>query len=94
MKTSRMALLSFLLFLPASVDAAEERILNYDSQVTVEADGSLTVREDIRVNSAQHKIRRGIYRDFPVIYARGWFTRKTVPFRVKQVLRDGNHEAW
>ena len=93
MRTSWAALLSLLFLLPAPADGAQEKILSFDSQVTVDADGSMTVREDIRVRAAGRKIRRGIYRDFPTVHSAGWLTRTSVGFEVQQVLRDGRPEA-
>ena len=47
---------------------ADERILSYDSDLTVRSDGSLDVVETIRVRAEGSSIRRGIYRDFPTRY--------------------------
>ena len=44
---------------------AEERILDFNSTITVNRDASLDVTENIRVLSEGDKIRHGIYRDFP-----------------------------
>ena len=51
----------------ASAALADERILSFDETVTVQSDGSLAVREVIRVRAEGRNIRRGIYRDFPTI---------------------------
>jgi len=50
--------------LQASPSAGEE-ILDYHSDIRVQQDASLLVRETIRVRSAAVKIQHGIYRDFP-----------------------------
>ena len=73
-KTFYAALLLLALSAPALAGSGQERILNYDSHVTVHEDGSLTVREVIKVRATGNKIKRGIYRDFPVVYSGGWFT--------------------
>jgi len=75
----------------ARVDA-DERILSYDSHITVGADGWLTVRETIRVQAEGQKIKRGIYRDFPTQYTK-LGCRWIVPFEVLSVQRDGRPSA-
>ncbi|WP_256645424.1 DUF2207 domain-containing protein [Thermomonas paludicola] len=80
-----------LLALPAR---AQERILSYDSDVAVNADGSMDVEEHIRVRAEGNQIRRGIYRDFPTRYRDRHGNRVVVDFQVKNVLRDGHSEPW
>ncbi|MDH5786006.1 MAG: DUF2207 domain-containing protein, partial [Chromatiales bacterium] len=59
-----------LLLLSATLPAlAEERILEFSSDVTVHPSGVLTVTENITVRAEGNQIRRGIYRDFPTIYS-------------------------
>ena len=53
------------LVLPARAD---ERILDFHSDITVRADASLQVREIIRVRCEGNRIRHGIFRDFPTRY--------------------------
>ena len=72
--------------------AAQERILSYDSDVTVKADGSLDVVETIRVRAEGDQIRRGIYRDFPVRYRDRYGNRRVVDFELLGVERDGRPE--
>lgn len=73
-----------------------ERILSFDSEIKVDKDGWLTIKETIQVQSGGQKIRRGIYRDFPTQYkeGRGWGIYYIVPFEVKQVLRDGKTDEY
>jgi uncharacterized membrane protein YgcG len=73
---------------------AQERILAYDSEVQVNADGSLEVTERIRVRAEGNSIRRGIYRDFPTRYRDGRGNRVVVGFDMRDVLRDGRAEPW
>ncbi len=56
-----------LLLLIASSASADERILDYRSQIEVHADGWLTVTETIRVRAEGQQIRRGIYRALDLI---------------------------
>ena len=73
---------------------ADERILSFDETVTVNADGSLYVREVIRVRAEGNKIRRGIYRDFPTIYSGADGQKYVVEFAFQGASRDGRPEQW
>ncbi|OGT58974.1 MAG: hypothetical protein A3E01_09480 [Gammaproteobacteria bacterium RIFCSPHIGHO2_12_FULL_63_22] len=72
--------------------AADERILSYDSDLTVRSDGSLDVVETIRVRAEGNSIRRGIYRDFPTRYKDRFGDRVVVDFELLGVERDGKPE--
>lgn len=78
----------------AAVARADERILSYDSEVEVHADGSLDVVERIRVRAEGDDIRRGIYRDFPTRYEDRHGNNVVVEFEVLGVERDGRAEPW
>lgn len=73
---------------------AEERILDYDIQVQVQADASLEVTESLRVRVEGNQIRRGIYRDFPTRYRDRYGNRVVVDLEVLGVQRDGRPEPW
>jgi uncharacterized membrane protein YgcG len=73
---------------------ADERILAYDSTITVNRDGTLEVHEAITVQAEGQNIRRGIYRDFPTIYPREGGGQVTVGFAFVDALRDGAAEPW
>lgn len=94
MSRLRVALFLWLLWAGAVPLAAQERILAYDSQVQVNADGSLDVTENIRVRAEGSQIRRGIFRDFPTRYRDRHGNRVVVEFDVREVLRDGRPEPW
>lgn len=84
-----------LLFLMALTSAfAQERILSYDSDIHVNDDGSMLVRETIKVHAEGQQIKHGIYRDFPTEYRDSYGIRKHVSFDVADVKRDGNEEPW
>lgn len=74
--------------------ASGERILEFDSILEVDADGTLMVTEKIRVVSQRNKIKRGIYRDFPTRYKASHGRTATVGFDVLDVRRDGNPEPY
>ena len=77
------------LFLTMLCAVAEERILSYDSVISVRLDGDLDVVETIRVNVEGDEIRRGIYRDFPQDYKTRWGLKQHRPFKVTKVNRNG-----
>lgn len=89
----RKILLTLLLAWSA-VGAADERILRFQSDIQIHADGSMTVVETIRVRAEGKKIKRGIYRDFPTTYKTASGRRHKVDFEVVGVRRDGRHESW
>jgi hypothetical protein len=74
--------------------ADEERILKYHSQVTVDPNGWLTVREAIQVRASGKQIKRGIYRDFPVSYNPPGRPPVVPPMAIIEVLRDGKKEPF
>ncbi|MEO0920197.1 MAG: DUF2207 domain-containing protein, partial [Pseudomonadota bacterium] len=87
-------LAAILIFLSSALGAlAQERILLFDSSITVNADGSLLVRETIRVNAEGRQIRRGILRDFPTVREEDG-REVSVPFSVQSVTRDGRTENY
>jgi uncharacterized membrane protein YgcG len=73
---------------------ADERILSFDSEVTVHPDGKLSVRETIRMRAEGRQIRRGIFRDFPTIYPRQGGGQVVVGFAFRSATRDGQPETW
>jgi len=68
MAGSWRALAALLLLLAPAAALAEERILRFESDVAVQADGTLDVTETIDVRAENVAIRHGIYRDFPTRY--------------------------
>lgn len=83
-----------LFVLLASAAIADERILNYQSDIEVFADGSMQVTETIRVRAEQKEIKRGIYRDFPTDYQDRFGNRYRVGFEMLEAKRDGQRESW
>jgi len=86
----RLALAACLL---ASVCAGEE-IRDFSSRIEVLPDSDLIVTETIRVMPEGNQIKRGIYRDFPTLYAGKAGLRASVPFKILEILRDGKPEPW
>ncbi len=73
---------------------AKEQIYDYHSDIQVLKDGSLKVTETIAVNVEGRKIKRGIYRDFPVAYTSRFMVPVRLPFQVLSVKRDGVTEPF
>jgi len=78
----------------AGLARADERILSYDSTITVAHDGTLEVRETIRVRAEGRNIKRGIFRDFPTTYAAPDGRQIVVGFAFETAARDGVAEQW
>jgi uncharacterized membrane protein YgcG len=92
MRVSALALAAILL--GATPARADERILSFDSAITVQRDGTLQVRETIRVRAEGKNIRRGIVREFPTIYPAKDGRQVVVGFAFDSATRDGNPEPW
>jgi hypothetical protein len=91
----RAAALGLLCWLACgSLAHADERILSYDSTITIQPDGALDVHEVIRVRAEGRQIKRGIYRDFPTIYPGRNGTTVSVGFDFRSARRDGAAEEW
>jgi uncharacterized membrane protein YgcG len=69
--------------------AAQERITNFSSDITIAANGALTVRETISVEAENAAIVHGIFRDFPTDYRDSFGNRIRVRFDVSEVELDG-----
>lgn len=85
---------TLLLLIFSCTVLADERILNYHSDITVYENAVMQVTENITVRAEGNNIKRGIYRDFPTIYKDNYGNKYRVDFEIKQVLRDGNSEPW
>ncbi|MDC9823667.1 DUF2207 domain-containing protein [Devosia sp. ZB163] len=87
-----LALILTLLFaLPAT---AREAITSFSSAVTLRADGSVDVIETIVVRAEGYEIRRGIYRDIPLILINPDNSRLRSTLDVQTVTRDGREEQY
>jgi len=74
------------------VQPSSEQISDYHSDIRVQQDASLLVRETIRVRSEGKKVQHGIYRDFPTRYKDRLGNSYVIHFQVVGVLRDGQPE--
>jgi uncharacterized membrane protein YgcG len=89
-----LRLLVLLLAALARVAAADERIVSFDSTITVGADSSLTVTETLRVRAEGIAIKRGIFREFPTDYLDKSGNKVRVGFDLLSVSRAGRAEPY
>ncbi|MBX3522251.1 MAG: DUF2207 domain-containing protein [Xanthobacteraceae bacterium] len=91
----RRILIAALFLLSAQVSAfAQERIVNFVSDVRVLTNGDLDVTETITIQAEGSQFRRGIFRDFPTSYRNRNGTLVKVGFDVISVTRDGRSEPY
>src|SRR5690606_273092 len=83
-----------MLFFSGAAARAEEYIDSYHADIAVAKDGVLTVTDTVRVNAEGHRIRRGIYRDFPLIFVGEDGRERQVGFDIDSVVRDGAAEPY
>lgn len=76
----------FFSVFPAS---ACEQILLFDADIIVHQDATLTVKEEITVQSCELAIRHGIVREFPTVYADKYGNKHVIDFVVQEVLLNG-----
>ncbi|WP_313192225.1 DUF2207 domain-containing protein [Shinella zoogloeoides] len=93
---TRIAALLALWFclLAGGVARAEEYFDRYNSDIVVAKNGTLTVTETMRVHAEGNRIRRGIYRDFPLTFTDADGREKEVGFKILGVERDGRPEPY
>jgi len=98
-KSLILTVLLILISNPVSYSAGKqfnnrERIISYDSDITINKDGSMDVVEVIKVHSQGVKIKRGIFRDFPTKYEDKYGNNIVIKFEVIEILRDGRRESY
>ena len=71
-----------------------EIISSFNSDIRLEKSGAMTVAETITVNAEGNRIRRGIFRDFPLTFTDENGRLRSVDFDVVSVTRDGQDEPW
>jgi uncharacterized membrane protein YgcG len=86
-----LCLLLALLPVPA---LAREVITSFSSAIELRIDGSVEVLETIDVFSEGYEIRRGIYRDLPLILINADNSRLRSDLRVIAVARNGRNEPY
>lgn len=85
---ARLFASALLVILMLSSAMAEEVIRSFDSLVQVQKDGSFIVSETIVVKAEGRKIKRGIYRDFPLNFEDADGNIRKAGFELISVTRD------
>ena len=98
-KSFLLAALLALTSIPASYSSSiqlndRERIISYESDITINEDGSMDVVEVIKVHCEGIKIKRGIFRDFPTKYEDKYGNNIVIKFEVIEILRNGRREKY
>lgn len=82
---------------PVEMDLAmpdqSERIVSFNSDITIAENAEVTVRETIRVYANGSKIRRGIFRALPTVRNING-NKEKVYYKILSVTRDGNREKY
>ena len=94
MRRSRLPMLTLVLALLVLPSLAEDRILDFHSDIRIQPDASLLVHETIRVEARGESIKHGIFRDFPTRYEGKLGEPYVVGFNVMDVRRDGQPEPY
>lgn len=84
----------WLCLLVGGAARAEEYFDRYHSDIAISKNGTLTVTETIRVHAEGNRIRRGIYRDFPLTFVDAGGREREVGFKILRVERDGRPEPY
>ena len=92
----RNGLLALMLapLVPAAPALADERILDFHSNILIAADSAMQVEETIRVRADGTRIKHGIVREFPTRYHDAAGNPLSVGFEVLAAERDGHAEKW
>lgn len=103
-KTKPLAFLSCLLIRPligllllvalALPAAADEIIESFHAAIDLTKSGRMTVTETIRVKAEGYKIKRGIFRDFPLTFTGDDGALHRVDFSIKGIERNGQAEPY
>ena len=84
----------WLCLLCAGAARAEEYFDSYRSDIAVARNGTLTVTETIRVHAEGDRIRRGVYRDFPLTFTDAKGREREVSDKLLSLQRNGRQEPY
>ncbi len=84
----------FLLTAISAGASADERILRFVSHIDVQTDGDLIVTETITVRAEGDQIKRGIFRDIPLVFETDDGRRRQAGFDLLGVEQDGREAAY
>jgi uncharacterized membrane protein YgcG len=83
-----------LLFATALPARADEAIESFHAVIDLSKSGRMTVTETIRVKAEGYKIKRGIYRDFPLTFTGDDGALHRVDFSIDKIERNGQDEPY
>lgn len=89
-----MKRLLLICLLCSAAALADERILEFHSDILVLRDGWIEVTERIKVRAENKRIQRGIYRDLPTEYTDSLGSDHVVVIEALGVMRNGEPEAF
>jgi uncharacterized membrane protein YgcG len=89
-------LFSFIVLLAAAAlpARADEAIDSFHAAIDLSKSGRMTVTETIRVKAEGYKIKRGIYRDFPLTFTGEDGALHRVDFSIERIERNGQEEPY
>lgn len=73
---------------------AEETIESFHAAIDLAKSGRMTVTETIRVKAEGYKVKRGIYRDFPLTFTGEDGALHRVDFSIEKIERNGQEEPY
>lgn len=90
----RIAVAVLLLLAAVPAVMAEELIESFHAAIQLSKSGRMTVTETIRVKAEGYKIKRGIFRDFPLTFSGDDGVTHRVDFAIQKIERDGQEEPY
>lgn len=73
---------------------AQEEILSFHSDIEIDENGEILVKEIIRIRAEGHEIQRGIYRELPVTRPGRTGKHEPAPIEIVSIKRDGEKESY
>lgn len=91
-KISFLICMCLVVFLCSTAGLAAERIQDFKSAIQINRDATITITETITVRAEGVNIKRGIYRDLPLLQTNAYGTEYAVTVDVQAVRRNGHPE--
>ena len=73
---------------------SKEQILKYETELSLNKDGSLFIIENITVKAEGNKIQRGITREFPTKYKNEFGDNIIIDFEIIDILKNNVNESF
>ena len=73
---------------------SKEQILKYETELSLNKDGSLFIIENITVKAEGNKIQRGITREFPTKYKNKFGDNIVIDLEIIDILKNNIHESF